>query len=132
MIRTARCECGALSATCEGEPVRISVCHCLDCQRRTGSVFSAQGHWPEEQVTLTGEAREHTRRGDEGYSATRSFCPTCGVTVWYRIERRPGIISVPTGAFADPTFPEPCFSVWEERRHSWVRIETEGPIERMD
>ena len=36
------------------------------------------------------------------------------------------------GAFADPTFPEPWFSVWEERRHPWVRIETEGPIERMN
>ncbi len=132
MIRTATCECGALRAECEGEPVRISVCHCLDCQRRSGSAFSAQGHWPEAQVRLHGPAQEHVRVGDEGYWSRRSFCPVCGVTVWYRIERRPGIVSVPVGAFADPTFPEPWFSVWEERRHPWVRIETKGPIERID
>jgi hypothetical protein len=132
MIRTASCTCGALKAECEGEPVRISVCHCLDCQRRTGAVFSTQAHWPEERVKLEGEAREFTRHGDEGYWGTFSFCPTCGGTVWYRIERRPGIVSVPVGAFADPNFPEPRVSVWEERRHPWVALATEGPLDRSD
>jgi hypothetical protein len=119
-----------LSAVCEGEPVRISACHCLDCQRRTGGVFSIQAHWPEAQVTLSGEAREFTRHGDEGYWGTFSFCPACGGTVWYRIERRPGVVSIPVGAFADPAFPEPRVSVREERRHPWVAFATEGEMER--
>lgn len=33
--RQASCSCGQLRLTCAGEPVRISVCHCLECQRRT-------------------------------------------------------------------------------------------------
>jgi hypothetical protein len=132
VLRTASCACGALKAHCRGEPARVSVCHCLDCQRRTGSAFSAQATFSEEQVSLQGEAREFTRHGDEGYWGRFSFCPTCGGTVWYRIERRPGMVSVPLGGFADPAFPEPRFSVWEARRHPWVRIETQGPIERMD
>jgi hypothetical protein len=37
--RTAACNCGQLCITCEGEPVRVSMCHCLECQRRTGAVF---------------------------------------------------------------------------------------------
>ncbi|MGR3757040.1 MAG: GFA family protein [Tranquillimonas sp.] len=32
MERTATCRCGQLTATCRGEPVRIAVCHCLECQ----------------------------------------------------------------------------------------------------
>ena len=40
--RDASCSCGQLHLTCEGEPVRISVCHCLACQQRTGSAFGVQ------------------------------------------------------------------------------------------
>lgn len=36
--RRKRCSCGKLQVVCEGEPVRISMCHCLACQRRTGAV----------------------------------------------------------------------------------------------
>jgi hypothetical protein len=40
--RYAACGCEQLQLTAEGDPVRISVCHCLACQRRTGSAFGVQ------------------------------------------------------------------------------------------
>jgi len=40
MTRTARCSCGQLQLRCPDTPVRVSLCHCLGCQQRTGSVFS--------------------------------------------------------------------------------------------
>ena len=128
--RVARCSCGALSATCHGEPVRRSVCHCLDCQRRTGSAFSFNATYPADQVVVDGERRDYTRVGDEGFWGKFHFCPTCGVTVAYEIERRPGMVTIPVGTFADPSFPEPLFSIYEERCHPWLRIGTEGPLER--
>lgn len=33
-----------------------------------------------------------------------------------------GLIAIPVGAFADPHFPAPTFSVWEERKHDWIAI----------
>jgi hypothetical protein len=36
--RRASGACGQLGVTCEGEPVRISMCHCLACQQRSRSV----------------------------------------------------------------------------------------------
>ena len=39
-VQRAACSCGQLHLTIEGEPVRISMCHCLECQRRTGAVLS--------------------------------------------------------------------------------------------
>jgi hypothetical protein len=30
------------------------------------------------------------------------------------------VVGIPVGAFVDPTFPGPSFSVYEERMHSWV------------
>ena len=118
--REARCSCGALSAVATGDPIRNSVCHCLECKRRTGSVFSWNAHWPADQVERRGEAVTITRSSDEGYWARHHSCPECGVTVWYEIERRPGVVSIPVGAFADPDFPTPSIEVYEERRCAWL------------
>ena len=60
--------------------------------------------------------------GDEGSRIKFNFCPYCGATVHYEIEGREGIIAVPLGAFADPGFPAPAFSVYESRKHPWVGL----------
>jgi hypothetical protein len=129
--RIATCRCGQLKAECHGEPVRISVCHCLDCQRRSGSAFAAQARFPFEQVLLSGDAAEWTFVGETGNAATFYFCPTCGAQVWYRNATMPETIAVPMGAFADPNFPAPSFSVWEQRKHAWVQI-TGETVEHYD
>jgi hypothetical protein len=49
--RRAACSCGQFQLTIEGEPSRISMCHCLECQRRTGAVISNQTRFRREQVT---------------------------------------------------------------------------------
>jgi len=121
-IRTATCRCGQLRAECEGDPVRISVCHCLACQQRTGSAFAAQARWPNERVRLTGPSKTWTRIADSGNQATYKFCPTCGSTVAYVMEGWPGLTAIPLGAFADPSFPAPRYSVWEHRKHAWTVV----------
>lgn len=120
--RIASCSCGQLSVTVEGDPIRISVCHCLACQRRSGSVFAAQARFPRANVQFSGQGTEFVRVGDEGGRATFTFCPTCGATVYYINAGQEDVVAVPVGAFADPTFPGPSFSVYEERMHAWVRV----------
>jgi hypothetical protein len=96
------------------------MCHCLACQKRTGSIFGVQARWPSAQVTVEGHATEYVRVGDEGGKITFRFCPTCGATVYYGIDDMPDVIAVPVGAFADPTFPPPRVSVYGNRRHAWA------------
>jgi hypothetical protein len=122
VAREASCCCGALRARCEGEPVRVSVCHCLACQRRTGSAFAAQARFPADRVTITGEARVWTRVADSGRAIDHSFCPACGSTVHYVGGNFPDAVAIPLGAFADPGFPPPEFSVWERRKHPWTVV----------
>lgn len=122
MTRIASCSCGQLTAKTESEPVRVSICHCLACQKRTGSVFGAQARFPAEAVTIDGQSREYVRIGDEGTSVQFHFCPDCGATVFYRLDAVPGVVAIPVGAFADPDFPQPRVSVYEERQHHWVRL----------
>ena len=53
---TASCRCGQLRASVTGEPVRVSVCHCLNCKKRTGSAFAVQARWPRAQVAIEGNS----------------------------------------------------------------------------
>ena len=115
-----------MQATCEGEPVRVSVCHCLTCQRRTGSAFGTQARFAANQVTLSGDFRVYQRVAESGRTARYRFCPWCGSTVTFETEAMPGLTGVPVGAFADPTFPAPELSIFEHRRHPWVEIDGEG------
>ncbi|MGY1531577.1 GFA family protein [Luteimonas sp. A649] len=128
--RHASCSCGKLTASTRGEPVRISICHCLDCQRRTGSVFGAQARFPADAVTVEGQRKEYVRIGESGSSTRFHFCPECGSTVFYRSDAIPDVVAIPVGAFADPEFPSPRVSVYEERQHPWVHL-ADG-IEHLD
>jgi hypothetical protein len=76
--RRASCSCGQLKVEVDGDPVRVSICHCLACQRRTGSAFGMQARWPREQVRIEGDATEYVRISDEGEGRSFFFCPRCG------------------------------------------------------
>jgi hypothetical protein len=117
MIRFASCTCGQLAARVDGDPVRVSVCHCLACQRRTGSVFGVQARFRREEVTVSGASTAYVRAGDEGPGARFHFCPQCGATVFYELLGMDDYLAIPVGAFADRDFPPPTVSVYEERMH---------------
>jgi hypothetical protein len=129
VTREASCTCGQLRATVEGDPVRVSVCHCLACQRRTGSVFGVQARFEESQVRVEGRSTEYVRLSDdEGEERRFSFCPDCGATVFYTVSGLPGI-AIPVGAFADPSFPPPVRAIYESRRHGWVTLPESVAVE---
>jgi uncharacterized protein YndB with AHSA1/START domain len=128
--RHASCSCGQLQIETSGEPVRISVCHCLACQKRTGSAFGVQARFARKNVAITGRSSQYVRTGDSGGECTFHFCPDCGSTVHWQLAQFPDVIAIAVGAFADPTFPAPAFSVYEERQHQWVELA--GQIEHAD
>ena len=118
--RTASCSCGQLRVQVEGEP-RVGVCHCLACQRRTGSAFAALARFPA-PFQVFGTATEYARVGDQGARFIFRFCPVCGTTVFHTEEGDEASVSVAVGAFADPAFPPPEVSVYDIRRHPWVQL----------
>ena len=120
--RRAVCSCGQLHLTVEGEPFRVSACHCLECQRRTGAIMSNQARFRREQVTVNGTATAWKRKGESGNTITYYFCPVCGSTVYMENEAFPGVVAAAVGNFADPNFPAPTVSVWEEARHHWLSV----------
>ena len=123
--RLATCSCEQLRVLAEGEPVRVSICHCLACQRRTGSAFGVQARFDAEQIRTEGRYSEYVRISDEGDERIFYFCPDCGATVFFKFPGAPEVIAVPVGAFADPAFPAPIRSIWESRQHPWVELPEE-------
>lgn len=119
---TARCECGALTATVATISPAIVACHCTACQRRSGSPFGLGVYYPIEAVTLEGAARTWTRPTATGGEFVQHFCGTCGSTLSWTTAKHPGRVGIAIGAFADPQFPAPIRSVWEATRHAWVEI----------
>ncbi|KLD63397.1 GFA family protein [Dyella japonica] len=119
--KTASCFCGQLRIEVQGDLLGVGVCHCLACQQRTGSVFAALAGF-RAPYTVTGNATEFVRTGDHGSQFRFRFCPVCGSNVFHTEEGVEGHVSVAVGAFADPSFPPPEDSVYESRRHHWVRL----------
>lgn len=124
--RIARCRCGAVEARCREEPVRVSVCHCLACQQRSGSAFAVQARFAKEHVAIMGSTKAFDRTSDDGRRSRFFFCPTCACTIAYTTETAPDLVAIPVGAFTDPLFPPPTASAWEERKHAWVEVTGEG------
>lgn len=122
MERRATCSCGQLVVVCQGEPTRVSMCHCLACQQRTGSTFGVQARYSCVQVEVQGATSVYARRGDSGGEATFHFCPTCGATVCWYLDGLPEDVAVAVGAFADTSFPPPTVSVYSTRQHAWGRM----------
>jgi len=75
MTRTAHCCCGSLRAEATGEPVFVGACHCLECQRRTGSPFGISTYFPKEQVRTEGPSTVYVRGSDSGRKIENSFLP---------------------------------------------------------
>lgn len=81
-----------------------------------------QARYTTGRVQITGDFVVWNCNADSGEQADQHFCPTCGSTLWYRSRPNRDLIAIPVGAFADPDFPAPQFSVYESRKHHWVEI----------
>jgi hypothetical protein len=128
--KTAACACGKLTVTVTAPPQVVHACSCLDCQRGSGSAFSYSAFFPESAVKVAGDSTRWRRSSEAGRWNESSFCPTCGVTVFTRLEVLPGIACVSVGCFNEPDFPAPAKLYWSSRRHHWLDLPT--GIERIE
>ena len=122
MERVAQCHCGSLRAITSGDTGWTYLCHCKACQRRTGAVVHSGTYFPKDQVRFEGPSKVYTRVAASGFAVHFHFCPDCGTSVYWISDKRPEHVGVAVGCFADPTFPAPTDSVWEESKHTWLDL----------
>ena len=123
MERKATCVCGQLTVTVEGDPHVVNMCNCKDCQKRSGSAFQIGAFFDDSQLkSIDGESRKYERKGTSGGTVNLHFCPTCGVSVYFRASRRPDALGIHGGCFADPGFPAPNRAIWTSTKYHWVTV----------
>ncbi|WP_269582888.1 GFA family protein [Roseibium sp. Sym1] len=105
---TGGCLCGAVRFTATGQPLRVGLCHCMDCRKHHGALFHASAIYPEDAVTVEGETGSYQRR---------SFCPRCGSSVFSQTGDE---MELHLGAFDAPDQFRPSYELWTIRREAWL------------
>jgi hypothetical protein len=122
MERLAQCHCGSLRAITFGEPLLVNMCHCKACQRRTGALAASGAAFAKAQVRIEGYTKVFERAGQSGRKVRFHFCPNCGTSLYWEPDVRPDWYILAVGAFADPDFPPPSASIFEESKHTWTQL----------
>jgi hypothetical protein len=125
MQRTASCQCRAFQVVANGDPTFVNICHCTDCQRRSGAPLTSNAYFHKTDVKLDGAYKVYSRAAGDGRKLHNHFCPTCGSTVCWTLDLRPDHYGIAIGAFNDPSFPVPTISLWETRKYGWVTLPAE-------
>lgn len=123
----ARCACGGLKAEAKAEPYAVIVCHCRDCQRRSGSAFGAGVYFSKEAVELPEGARIYERAAPEGRMIVNHFCRECGTTLFWTSDLHSEGVAIALGGFEDPSKFTPGRSVWEQSKADWVHFDEKLP-----
>jgi len=121
------CLCGKVRYSADAEPVFVGVCHCKNCQKHTGSAFSAVIAVPKPTVTVTGETKTFDDHGDSGKVLARTFCPACGSSLMDEAEMMPGVVMILTGTLDDSSAVQPVMEIYCDSAQPWVSLQGERP-----
>ena len=124
---TGGCLCGAVRYTADADPSGVTVCHCLDCQKFTGSAFAALVPVQKDAVRLEGKLKTFSSPGGSGKPLLRHFCPDCGSSLAEESGWRPGMMVLNVGTFDDPSIAKPGREIFRDRAWSWLHLEGEIP-----
>ncbi len=122
-LREGGCQCGALRYRLRGEALALTVCHCTECQRQSGSAFGMSLIVPTQSFQLlTGEPKIFSRSSDSGRLVHCAFCPTCGTRIYHSPEAMKGSVNIKPGTLDDTSWLEPGLHVWTKSRQPWFSI----------
>jgi hypothetical protein len=124
---TGGCICGTVRYECSTEPVFSGNCHCLDCQKTSGSGYSASMFVPIDTVKITGEVKYHDVKGGSGYDVSRGFCPNCGSHVFGKPAAVAGMMGIRAGSLDDPSLYKPQMNIFAKNAQKWAVLDPNLP-----
>ena len=122
------CSCRAVRFRLTSPPMFVHCCHCLDCQRQTGSAFAINALIETDRIELVSGAPEPVSMPtDSGRPHDIHRCPACRVAVWSDYGRRPQLRFVRVGALDDPTLVKPDAHIFTRSKQPWVALPADVP-----
>ena len=121
------CSCGAVRYRLASDPLFTHCCHCLSCQRQTGSAFVVNLLIEADQVELlAGNPQPVDVPRDDG-SVQRVFrCPNCQIAVFSQYTR-PDVRFVRAGTLDEPRAVEPDVHIFTRSKVDWVTLPSSTP-----
>ena len=130
VTREGGCSCGAIRYRLSSDPLFVHCCHCLYCQRQTGSAFVINALIEADRVELLGDEPQPVPvpRGPSGKQ--RIFrCPRCQIAV-FSTYTRATVRFVRAGTLDDPTSVEPDVHIYTRSKVPWVELPESTPAFR--
>ena len=122
-----RCNCGAVTYEFTGEPTLVYVCHCINCQKRSGSAFGMGLMVAVEDFNVQGELSCWERVSDTGNTNPRYSCVTCANIIYGLGDYTPGLAKVMPGTLDETQHLEPDIHIWTQSAQQWVHISPDVP-----
>ncbi len=123
MPYTGRCECGAVTATVNGEPLATRQCWCAQCRKIASGSPTTNAMFLAADVALAGAIATNSYIADSGNTLTHSFCPRCGTQVMAQSSARPHIRTLRIGFLDEPHGLAPQMAIWIEEAPGWAVID---------
>jgi len=121
--REGGCQCGSVRYRIGSAPLALSVCHCKECQRQSGSAFGMSLVVRKEDFDLLqGELRDFTRDSESGRPVRCAFCPGCGTRIYHEPTFMKGVLNVKPGTLDETSALEPTLQVWTRSKQAWVVV----------
>ena len=123
-----RCACGEVRYRLTSRPMFVHCCHCLDCQRQTGSAFVLNALIETDRIEmLAGEPAAVPVPTDSGGPHDVYRCRTCQTALWRDYGRRPGMRFVRVGTLEDPAAIPPDVHIFTRSKQPWVGLPPDVP-----
>ena len=104
-IKTGSCACGHVPYHVVLPFEKVVICHCDNCQKRTGSAFGLMIYLKTEQVRFSSENLcVYHYKAESGNDMQSHFCRLCGTSVFLTGALNEGLIGVAGGCFDDERF----------------------------
>jgi len=119
---TGGCSCGAVRYRLTSEPLIVHCCHCLNCQRQTGSAFVINLLIEADRVEVVSGAPEPVDAPrDDGSRQRIHRCPVCQVAVFSEYGW-PELLFVRGGTLDEPSAVKPDVHIYTKSRVPWVVV----------
>lgn len=125
---TGGCACGALRYELTDAPMFVHCCHCLDCQRQTGSAFVINGLIESDRIRLlSGDPMPVRVPTDSGRPHDIYRCPQCQVALWSDYGGRTYLRFVRIGTLDEPSRVAPDVHIFTRSKQPWVALPSDVP-----
>jgi hypothetical protein len=117
------CACGAVRYRMSSGPMFVHCCHCLDCQRQTGSAFVLNALIETDRVqALKGEPYPVMMPTDSGRPHRIFRCPDCQVAVYSEYGGNTAFRFVRIGTLDQPSALKPDVHIFTRSKQPWVQL----------